>query len=79
MRGTRGSFSVLPGATTGTLHVLDPDFKFTRRRSSVRTPPLTDMHEALPVVAAPFPVPLDDVVETIRYLQLIKRASPFNT
>ena len=29
--------------------------------------------------AAPFPVPLDDVVETIRYLQLIKRASPFNT
>lgn len=106
VRGTRGSFSVLPGATTGTLHVLDPDFKFTRRRSSVRTPPLTDMHEALPVVdvpvgpagetapgavafwrtlystirtAAPFPVPLDDVVETIRYLQLIKRASPFNT
>ena len=27
--------------------------------------------------AAPFPVALDDVVETIRYLQLVKRASPF--
>lgn len=106
VRGDRGAFSVHPGASTGTLHVLDPDFKFARRRSSVRTPPLADMHEELPVVdipvslpdgadtgavafwrtlyatirtAAPFPVPLDDVVETIRYLQLIKRASPFNT
>ena len=106
VRGERGSFSVAPGAATGTLRIIDPDFKFSRRRSSVRTPPLTDMHENIPVVdvpvdlpdgatrdnghvafwralystirtAAPFPVALDDVVDTIRYLQLVKRASPF--
>ena len=104
VRGNRGTFRVLPGATEGNLHVVDPDYRFSRRRSSVRTPPLADMHENLPVVdlqvplagellsgpetfgtplfgtfrtAAPFPVALDDVVETIRYLQLVKRASPF--
>lgn len=104
VRGNRGTFTVMPDATEGKLHVIDPEFKFSRRRSSVRTPPLTDMHETLPVVditvplagekytgpeafwkalygtvrtAAPFPVALDDVVETIRYLQLVKRASPF--
>ena len=27
--------------------------------------------------AEPFPVSLDDVVEAIRYLQLVKQASPF--
>lgn len=106
VRGDRGAFSILPGAASGTFHVLDPAFKFPRRRSSVRTPSLDDMHEQLPIVdlpapvedgadaagalafwralyltvrtAAPFPVPLDDVVETIRYLQLVKRASPFD-
>ena len=104
VRGNRGAFTVMPGAVQGNLHVIDPDFKFSRRRSSVRTPPLVDMHEQLPVVdipvslageplsghvafwkalygtvrtAVPFPVTLDDVVETIRYLQLVKRASPF--
>ena len=104
VRGTRGTFTAMPAAGNGNLHILDPNFKFTRRRSSVRTPPLTDMHEELPVVdipvplageslsgheafwkalygtvrtAAPFPVALDDVVETVRYLQLVKRASPF--
>lgn len=104
IRGTRGTFTAMPAAENGNLHILAPNFKFPRRRSSVRTPPLTDMHEELPVVdipvplageslsgheafwkalygtvrtAAPFPVSLDDVVETIRYLQLVKRASPF--
>ncbi|MGN0846878.1 MAG: Gfo/Idh/MocA family protein [Kiritimatiellia bacterium] len=104
VRGSRGAFSVAADATEGNLHVIDPDFKLPRRRSSVRTPPLEDLHEQLPVVdipvtapgdhepapiafwralyttirtAAPFPVALDDVVETIRYLQLVKRASPF--
>jgi len=106
VRASRGSFSVAPGATEGTLRVVDPKFKFPRRRSSVRTPPLADMHEELPIVdipfslpaeactddgplaywralyltvrtAAPFPVSLDDVVETVRYLQLVKRASSF--
>ena len=104
IRGTRGSFSVAPGASDGVLRVVDPDFRFTRRRSSVRTPPLADMHEEIPVVdlpvalpadaetgaqafwkalyatvrtAAPFPVQLDDVAETVRYLQLVRQASPF--
>jgi hypothetical protein len=27
--------------------------------------------------AAPFPIALDDVVEAIRYLQLVKKSSPF--
>lgn len=104
LRGERGVFTVAPGATTGALRVIDPTFKFPRRRSSVRTPPLDDMHEEIPLVnstpslpgspedgpttfwrvlystirtAAPFPVSIDDVVETIRYLQLVKRTSPF--
>ena len=27
--------------------------------------------------ATPFPVQLDDVVETVRYLQLVRQSSPF--
>ena len=104
LRGSRGLFSVAPGASTGTLHIIDPGFRFPRRRSSVRTPPLVDMHENIPGVdlatelpagtdcgpaafwrtlyntirtAAPFPVALDDVIEVVRYLQLIKKSSPF--
>ena len=105
VRGSRGTFTVAPGATEGTCHVIDPGFKFPRRRSSVRTPPLDDMHEDLKVVdmpvtlpptaeksgpvafwrtlyatirtAEPFPVSLDDIVEAIRYIQLVKKASPF--
>ena len=103
VRGSLGSFHVNTGATEGMLHVINPDFKFPRRRSSVRTPPLTDMHEDLPVMdiplrlpegavtgptafwravyatirmAAPFPVSLDDVVETVRYLQIAKKSAP---
>ena len=104
VRGTRGTFSVAPGATTGHLHVIDPVFHFPRRRSSVRTPALVDLHEDIPVLdipyslqdgaefgpqafwralyasirtAAPFPVAMEDLVDIIRYLQLIKKASPF--
>ena len=49
IRGTRGTFKVQPGASEGTLTVIDPDFSFPRRRSSVRTPELVDMHENVPV------------------------------
>jgi len=49
IRGERGCFKVMPGAATGKLIVIDPNFDFPRRRSSVRTPELTDMHEDLPV------------------------------
>lgn len=106
IRGTRGSFFVAPGAAEGRMRVVDPAFHFPRRRSSVRTPPLDDMHENIPVAdvacalppnadagpaafwralyatirtATPFPVALDDVIETVRYLQIVKKASPFAT
>ena len=49
IRAERGMFSVQPDASEGTLTVIDPDFKFPRRRSSVRTPPIEDMHEDIPV------------------------------
>ena len=49
IRAERGTFRVKQGATTGTLRVIDPDFKFPRRRSSVRVPEIVDMHETFPV------------------------------
>lgn len=48
--GENGVFSVAAGATEGTLTVIDPKHHFPRRRSSVRTPPFGDMHEAFPVL-----------------------------
>ena len=101
--GSRGVFQVMPGATFGTIRAIDPNFKFARRRSSVRTPPIVDLHEDVPMVeyslmlpdvepaaigywkavyetvrkAMPFPTPLDEAVEAIRYLQVVKRSSPF--
>ena len=101
--GSRGAFSVMPGTSTGIIRAIDPDFKFARRRSSVRTPPLEDLHEDIPVKewelalpdgesgstlfwktlhesvskAQPFPVPIDDAVETIRYLQVVRQSSQF--
>ena len=50
IRGDRGTFKVDPGASTGTINVIDPAFSFPRRRSSVRTPELVDMHEEFPVL-----------------------------
>ena len=49
IRGERGVFRVAQGATTGTMSIIDPKFSFPRRRSSVRTPALRDMHENVPV------------------------------
>lgn len=48
IRGTRGTFKVMPGCGEGRLTVIDPDFTFPRRRSSVRTPKIADMHEEFP-------------------------------
>ena len=53
----RGVFRVQPGASEGVLHIIDPDFKFPRRRSSVRTPPFKDLHEEVPVVDIPVRLP----------------------
>lgn len=49
VRGARGAFSVMPGEQRGVIRAIDPDFKLPCRRSSVRTPPIADMHEELPV------------------------------
>lgn len=53
LRGERGVFSVEPGQSTGMLRIIDPDFQFPRRRSSVRTPEFRDMHEDIPVIEVP--------------------------
>ena len=50
LRAEFGVFKVQPGASEGTLTVIDPQHKFPRRRSSVRTPPMTDLHEEFPVI-----------------------------
>ncbi|MBP5791192.1 MAG: Gfo/Idh/MocA family oxidoreductase [Kiritimatiellae bacterium] len=55
--GERGEFSIMPGATQGMLTVIEPNLKLPRRRSSVRTPPLSDLHEQLPVVRIPISLP----------------------
>ena len=57
IRGERGVFSVNPNSPTGTLTTVDPGYKFSRRRSSVRTPPLVDMHESIPVVTTEVSLP----------------------
>jgi len=57
IRAERGVFKVEPGALEGTLSIIDPDFKFPRRRSSVRTPPIIDLHEEFPVVQIKIPLP----------------------
>ena len=49
IRGERGVFKVAQGAMSGTMTVIDPKFSFPRRRSSVRTPTIRDMHEEFPV------------------------------
>ena len=104
IRAERGTFSVMPGKTEGLLTVIDPAFKFPRRRSSVRTPEIVDMHETFPVVqipvslpkgtmygpsafwkhvydtvrtAAPFPLQLEDSIESVKFAHLMKKTSPF--
>ncbi len=57
IRGERGAFSVMPGQKEGLLTVIDPGFRFPRRRSSVRTPEIVDMHETFPVVRCPVSLP----------------------
>ena len=49
IRGERGVFKVAQGAVTGTMTVIDPKFAFPRRRSSVRTPAIKDLHEEVPL------------------------------
>ena len=104
IRGTRGTFKVMPDAAEGVVTAIDPDFSFPRRRSSVRTPPLGDLHEDVPVktfqvslpkgtlhgpsafwkhvydtvrTAAPFPLALEDSIDSVKFAHLMKKTSPF--
>ena len=104
LRGERGVFRVEAGASAGTLTVIDPNFSFPRRRSSVRTPQIRDLHEEFPILtetvslpkgtlsgptafwkhiydtvrtAAPFPLQLEESIETVKFSQLMKKTSPF--
>ncbi len=104
IRAERGSFTVQPGEKEGVLTIIDPAHKFPRRRSSVRTPELKDLHETFPVVkiplalpkatasgpsafwkhvydtvrtAAPFPLQLEDSIEAVKFVHLMKKTSPF--
>jgi scyllo-inositol 2-dehydrogenase (NADP+) len=57
IRGERGCFKVMPDAREGVLSVVEPRYKFPRRRSSVRTPGLADLHEDFPTVQLPIRLP----------------------
>ncbi len=59
IRGERGVFTVRHGECSGVLTVIDPDYQLPRRRSSVRTPELQDMHEELPVKTFEIKLPAD--------------------
>ena len=104
--GTKGEFTLFPGAAEGMLRHLDRKQKLPRRRSSVRTPPLGSfgtpetlrwVETQIPVAPKadcgmtliwdhvfnairenkPFPIPLDNAIETMRILTLIKKESAF--
>ena len=103
--GDRGNFSVMPGAKSGVIAAIDPNFDFPRRRMSVRTPSLGNMHEKFPIVecpielpqsarsgelafwqavyqtvrvAAPFPIQLEETMEAIKLVHLMKKNTPFS-
>ena len=57
IRGERGVFSVNENSPVGTLTIVEPEYKFSRRRSSVRTPSLSDMHEDIPVITSEVSLP----------------------
>jgi scyllo-inositol 2-dehydrogenase (NADP+) len=104
--GTRGEFRLMPGATEGRIRYLDPNEKPDRRRSSVRTPPLTSqvapetftwLEQTVPVKRSgdvgltmiweqiynvirenkPFPIPLDNAIDVMRIISLVKKESLF--
>ena len=57
LRGTRGSFSVMPGATKGVYRIIDPSQRFPHKRSSVALPPLKDSAERIRIVEEELELP----------------------
>lgn len=56
-RGTRGSFSVMPGAKKGVYRIIDPAQRFPHGRSSVALPPLKENTEKIRVVEEELDLP----------------------
>ena len=57
LRGTRGSFSVMPGTAKGLYRIIDPSQRFPHGRSSVALPPLKDTAEKIRVVEEELELP----------------------
>lgn len=53
IHGSMGEFRVEQGACEGKLVIVDPEYNLPRRRSSVRTPSLDDMHEDFKILEVP--------------------------
>ena len=81
LRAERGLFRVMPGQASGEIVIVDTEFKFARRRSSVRTPDLADMHEDIPVVHIPVSLPHDtdygDSAMWKAIYETVRTAAPF--
>ena len=80
LRGTRGSFSVMPGAMEGRYCIIDPGQRFPHRRSSVALPPLEEPGEKIRVteekVALPDPSPAQDAFWRSVYMT-VRTGKPF--
>lgn len=57
LRGTRGSFSVMPGAMKGLYRIIDPSQRFPHGRSSIALPPLKDTAENIRIVEEELELP----------------------
>jgi predicted dehydrogenase len=61
LRGTRGSFFVMPGAEKGLYRVIEPTQRFVHKRSSVALPPLKEPTERIRIqeeeLSLPDPMP----------------------
>jgi len=57
LRGTRGFFSVMPGAASGRYRMIDPSLKFEKQRSSVALPPLEVGREDVRIIEEEMEIP----------------------
>ena len=57
LRGTRGSFFVMPGAEKGVYRIIEPTQRFAHKRSSIALPPLREMSERIRIVEEELSIP----------------------
>lgn len=81
IKGSMGSFRIEEGAEAGVLRVVNPDKPLGRRRSSVRTPELGDIHEDVEFIEIPVaPGPDGDTAEAAFWIaaySTVRSAQPF--